>query len=104
MGSLAGHANRGRATRWAGRNPGKVLARYQWEVERDRLRKKARGGKFAKLPDGEEPERDAITAHILDVFLLVNRSRQYVNGLGGGVPLPLSVADITAVLEAHPSP
>lgn len=38
------------------------------------------------------------------MFLLVSRSRQYVIGLGGSVPLPLSVVDITAVLEAHPSP
>jgi len=38
------------------------------------------------------------------VFLLVSRSRQYVIGLGGGVPLPLSVAGITAVLEVYPSP
>lgn len=38
------------------------------------------------------------------MFLLVSRSRQYVIGVHGGVPLPLSVADITAVLEAHPSP
>lgn len=38
------------------------------------------------------------------MFQLASRSRQYVIGLNGGVPLPLSVADITAVLEAHPSP
>lgn len=38
------------------------------------------------------------------MFLLASRSRQYVIGLSGGVPLPLSVADITAVLEVYPSP
>lgn len=36
--------------------------------------------------------------------MLANRSRQYAVGMGGAVPLPLSVADITAVLDAHPSP
>lgn len=35
---------------------------------------------------------------------MANRSRQYIVGMGGGAPLPLSVADISAVLEAHPSP
>lgn len=38
------------------------------------------------------------------MFQLASRSRQFVIGIHGGVPLPLSVADITAVLEAHPSP
>lgn len=56
------------------------------------------------MPDGDEPEIDAITEHILDVFMMANRSRQYIVGMTGTVPLPLSVADITAVLDAHPSP
>lgn len=42
--------------------------------------------------------------HIIDVFLMASRSRQYAVGMGGAAPLPLSVADITAVLDAHPSP
>lgn len=36
--------------------------------------------------------------------MMANRSRKYAIGMAGGVPLPLSVADITAVLDAHPSP
>lgn len=56
------------------------------------------------MPDGEAPENDTITAHILDVFYMASRSRQYAVGMGGAVPMPLSVADITAVLDAHPSP
>lgn len=47
---------------------------------------------------------DAITTHIIDVFLMAGRSRQYAIGMTGAAPLPLSVADITAVLDAHPSP
>lgn len=35
---------------------------------------------------------------------MANRARKYVVGMAGGFPLPLSVADITAVLDAHPSP
>lgn len=68
------------------------------------MREKARRGQPAPLPEGEEPESDAITQHIFDVFMMVNRSRRYAVGLGGAAPLPLSVADITAVLDAHPSP
>lgn len=56
------------------------------------------------MPDGEMPEHDTITAHILDVFYMASRSRQYAVGMGGAVPMPLSVVDITAVLDAHPSP
>lgn len=56
------------------------------------------------MPEGDEPENDAITVNILDVFMMANRSRQYIVGMTGAVPLPLSVADITAVLDAHPSP
>lgn len=36
--------------------------------------------------------------------MMANRSRRYVVGMGGGIPMPLSVADVTAVLDAHPSP
>lgn len=36
--------------------------------------------------------------------MMANRARQYIVGMTGTVPLPLSVADITAVLDAHPSP
>lgn len=35
---------------------------------------------------------------------MASRSRQYAIGAAGGFPLPLSVADITAVVDAHPSP
>lgn len=56
------------------------------------------------MPEGDEPESDAITAHVIDVFMMAGRSRQYIVGMTGGAPLPLSVADITAVLDAHPSP
>lgn len=38
------------------------------------------------------------------MFQLASRPRQYVIGVHGGVPLPLSVADVTSVLETHPSP
>ncbi|MDK6203307.1 hypothetical protein QP097_07520 [Oligella urethralis] len=38
------------------------------------------------------------------MFLIVSRSRQYIVSMSGGVPLPLSAADITAVLDAYPSP
>lgn len=41
---------------------------------------------------------------MLNVFALVNRSRKYIIGVSGGVPLPLTVGDISTVLEAHPSP
>lgn len=36
--------------------------------------------------------------------MMANRSRQYAIGMAGSAPLPLSVADISAVLDAHPSP
>jgi len=35
--------------------------------------------------------------------MMANRARRYVVGAAGGHPLPLSVADISAVLDAHPS-
>ena len=36
--------------------------------------------------------------------MLAARARQYAVGMGAAVPMPLSVADITSVLTAHPSP
>ncbi|MFA7680035.1 MAG: hypothetical protein WCY07_07815 [Pigmentiphaga sp.] len=51
-----------------------------------------------------EPENDAITAHVIDVFLMASKARQYAIGMGVAAPLPLSVADISAVLDVHPSP
>jgi len=36
--------------------------------------------------------------------VLASRSRRYIVGATGGVPLPLSVVDISDVLAAHPSP
>lgn len=35
---------------------------------------------------------------------MASRGRKYIVGLGGGAPLLLSVSDISAVLDAHPSP
>src|SRR5690606_28664278 len=83
-----------------GGRSGKVLARYRWELKRERLKKKGKPIESA----GEQPECDAITQHVIDVFLMASRSRRYAIGMAGGFPLPLSVADITAVLDAHPSP
>lgn len=46
----------------------------------------------------EPPEFDSITQQIVQVFILASRARRYVEAQ----PLPLSVRDITDVVEAHP--
>lgn len=46
----------------------------------------------------EPPQFDSITQQIVQVFILASRARRYVEAQ----PLPLSVRDITDVVEAHP--
>ena len=50
------------------------------------------------VPD--EPENDPLTAYVIDIFTLASRARRYAIG-AVTVPLPLSVADISVVVEAH---
>ena len=54
------------------------------------------------VPD--EPPTDAITDHIISVYCAADRGRRVVAGMGAAVPLPLSVSDITAVVEVYGSP
>lgn len=46
----------------------------------------------------EPPQFDSITQQIVQVFILAIRARRYVEQQ----PLPLTVRDITDVVEAHP--
>lgn len=49
----------------------------------------------------DEVESDYLTSHIINIFNLACLSRKYSSY---GDPFPLSVGDISVVLEAHPSP
>ena len=46
----------------------------------------------------EPPQFDSVTQQIVQVFILASRARRYVEAQ----PLPLTVRDITDVVEAHP--
>ena len=46
----------------------------------------------------EPPQFDSITQQIVQVFILASRARRYVEAQ----PLPLTVRDITDVVDAHP--
>ena len=50
------------------------------------------------LEPPEPPQFDSITQQIVQVFILASRARRYVEQQ----PLPLTVRDITDVVEAHP--
>lgn len=59
------------------------------------------GVKVEGIDDFEEFENDYLTSHIINIFNLSCLSRKYSPC---GFPLPLSVGDISMVLEAHPTP
>ncbi|MGP5296808.1 hypothetical protein ACTXL0_07230 [Psychrobacter faecalis] len=46
----------------------------------------------------EPPQFDSITQQIIQTFILASRARRYIEAH----PLPLTVRDITDVVEAHP--
>lgn len=56
------------------------------------------------MPD--EPPTDPITDHIISVYCAADRCRGVAVGMGGAVPLPLplTTANITAVVEAYGTP
>lgn len=54
------------------------------------------------MPD--EPPTDPITDHVISVYCAVDRCRSVAVGMGGAVPLPLTTANITAVVEAYGTP
>lgn len=56
----------------------------------------------AEVPD--EPPSDPITDHIISVYCAADRCRGVAVGMGGAVPLPLTTANITAVVEAYRTP
>lgn len=52
----------------------------------------------------EEPERDTITAYLLNTFRNVCRGRRMLATMAGAHPLRLSAREISDWLEAHPAP
>lgn len=54
------------------------------------------------VPD--EPEKDSITAYLLNTFRNITRGRRFLSTMAGAFPLPLSGRDITDWLESHPAP
>ncbi|HDS1692196.1 TPA: hypothetical protein QEM72_002700 [Pseudomonas putida] len=56
------------------------------------------------MPFPEEPERDTITAYLLNVFRNVCRGRQYLTSMAGAHPMRLGYREINDFLAAHPSP
>ncbi|MDM9589568.1 hypothetical protein QUC26_17590 [Pseudomonas asiatica] len=57
-----------------------------------------------KLPVPIEPDRDPITAYLLNTFRNVCRGRRYLSTMTGAHPLRLSSREISDWLEAHPAP
>jgi len=52
----------------------------------------------------KEPDRDAITEHLIKIYHFASRGRRFIAGLAGAIPIPISVREISDWLEAHPSP
>ncbi len=50
----------------------------------------------------EEPERDAITAYLLNTFRNICRGRRFVTSMSGAKGIPLGAREINDWLEAHP--
>lgn len=55
-----------------------------------------------RMPD--EPDNDPITMYLIDVYRRVSKARRYLVGGNKGIPLPLTVRDITDWVDAHPTP
>ncbi|WP_095111182.1 hypothetical protein [Pseudomonas sp. Irchel 3E20] len=54
------------------------------------------------VPD--EPEKDSITAYMLNTFRNITRGRRFLSTMAGAFPLPLSAREISDWLESHPPP
>lgn len=54
------------------------------------------------VPD--EPERDVVTAYLLNTFRNICRGRRYITSMAGAVPMRLGAREITDWLNAHPAP
>lgn len=52
----------------------------------------------------DEPESDAITEHIIFMYSMATRSRRYLSGGAGVVPMPLGPAEIEVAVRAYGSP
>lgn len=54
-----------------------------------------------QLQAPDEAETDGFVRAVLGTFYLASRGRSYIGGMSV-MPMPLSVKDITDVLDAHP--
>lgn len=60
--------------------------------------------KYLKTDIPDPPPQDNLTAELIELFFFIARSRRVESGQSGGSFFPLTVRDVTEVVEIHEAP